>query len=118
MLCVEQLGELQASASALQARADVYTINRDPPADAAQVRLSSGITLPILYDEDLAAASEYDFLPKLGQPMGGMSGIPQMGFVIIDAQGIVWMQRVDIFFGEHAGQILEILEVMEAMLER
>ena len=112
MMCVQQLGELQASAAALQAQADVYTINRDPPADAAQVQQISGLTLPILYDKDLTVASQYDFLPKPSQPMGGMSGIPQMGFVIIDAHGIIRVQRVDILFGENAGQILEILEAI------
>ena len=44
--------------------------------------------------------------------MGPMSGIPQMGFVIIDAHGIIRVQRVDILFGENAGQILEILEAI------
>jgi len=96
--------------SHLQAKADIYTINRDPPAQTAQVRQLSGTTLPILYDETLEAAGQYDFLPKPGQPMGGMSGIPQMGFVIIDAQGIIRAQRVDIYFGDYAGQMLEILE--------
>lgn len=82
------------------------------------MRQSSGITLPILYDQDLTVASQYDFLPQPGQPMGGMSGIPQMGFVIIDAQGVIWVQRVDIYFGEHAGQILEILETISALSEK
>ncbi len=112
MMCVQQLGELQASAADLQAQADVYTINRDSPVESTQVRQVSGTTLPILYDKDLAVARQYDFLPKPDQPMGGMSGIPQMGFVIIDAQGIIRVQRVDLLFGEHAGQILEILEAM------
>jgi peroxiredoxin len=111
-LCVQQLGELQKSATALQAEADVYTINRDPPAQTAQVRQLSGTTLPILYDEKLEVAGQYDFLPKPGQPMGGMSGIPQMGFVIIDSQGIIRAQRVDIYFGQDAGQMLEILEAL------
>ena len=111
-MCVQQLGELQKSATALQAEADVYTINRDPPAQTAQVRQLSGTTLPILYDEKLEVAGQYDFLPKLGQPMGGMSDIPQMGFVIIDAQGVIRAQRVDIYFGRDAGQMLEILEAL------
>ena len=118
MMCVQQLGELQAFAADLQAQADVYTINRDPPADAGQVRQSSGLTLPILYDQDLTVASQYDFLPQPSQPMGGMFGVPQMGFVIIDAQGIIWVQRVDIFFGEHGGQILEILGIISVMSEK
>lgn len=73
----------------------------------------SGTTLPILQDGDLAVARQYDMLPRRGQPMGGMSGVGQMGFVIIDAEGIIRAQRVDIYFGEHAEQILEILDGLE-----
>lgn len=104
---------MQTSAAALQARAEVYVINRDPPAQTAQLRRLSGTTLPILYDENLGAAGQYDMLPKRGQPMGAMSGVAQMGFVIIDTQGLIRVQRVDIYFGDHAGQILEIVERLE-----
>lgn len=45
--------------------------------------------------------------------MGGMSGVSQMGFVVIDAEGIIRIQRADILFGEHAAQIVEILEIIE-----
>ena len=78
----------------------------------AQVRQISKVTLPILRDENLAVATQYDFLPKAGQPMAGMSGVSQMGFVIIDTQGTIRVQRVDIYFGEHAEQILDILKIL------
>jgi hypothetical protein len=42
--------------------------------------------------------------------MGGMSDIPQMGFVIIDAQGVIRVQRIDIYYGRNGGQILEIVK--------
>ena len=38
-----------------------------------------------------------------------MSGVGQMGFVVIYASGTIRVQRVDIQFGQHAPQILEIL---------
>jgi hypothetical protein len=38
-----------------------------------------------------------------------MSGVGQMGYVIIDANGTIRVQRVDIQFGQHAPQIPEIL---------
>ena len=98
--------------SDLQAKANVYVINPDDPAQTAQVRQISKITLPILRDENLAVATQYDFLPKPGQPMGGMAGVPQMGFVVIDTQGIIRVQRADIYFGEHATQILDILNIL------
>lgn len=69
--------------------------------------------MPILYDQDLVVANQLDFLPQQGQPMGGMSGIPQMGFVIIDAQGMIRAQRVDIYFGNNANQILDILAMLD-----
>jgi len=94
----------------LEKVADGYSINRDPPAQTIQVRQISRTTLPILYDETLEVARQFDFLPKRGQPMGGMSGIPQMGFVIIDAQGVIRVQRVDIYYGDNGDQILEIVK--------
>jgi len=66
----------------------------------------------VLLDPRLAVARQYDLLPKPGQPMGGMSGISQMGFVIVDAAGTIRVQRVDILFGEHAGQLREILGLL------
>ncbi len=66
----------------------------------------------MLLDPRLAVARQYDLLPKPGQPMGGMSGISQMGFVIVDAAGTIRVQRVDILFGEHAGQLREILGLL------
>ena len=48
-------------------------------------------------------------LPKPNQPMGMMSGVGHVGFVIIDASGTIRVRRADIEFGQHASQILEIL---------
>ncbi len=39
-----------------------------------------------------------------GRPMRGL-----VGYVIIDPKGTIRVQRVDIDFGAHAGQILEIV---------
>ena len=51
-------------------------------------------------------------LPKPNQPMGMMSGVAQMGFVIADGRGTIRIQRVDVNFGTHAEQILEILRLI------
>ena len=69
----------------------------------------SHISLPVLLDRQLAWARQHDMLPKSNQPMGMMSGVGQMGYVVIDASGTIRVQRVDIQFGQHAPQILEIL---------
>ncbi len=87
-------------------------INHDAPEESRQLKQASGIRVPVLLDPSLRVAREYDFLPKRGQPMGGMSGVAQMGFVIVDPGGTIRVQRVDIYFGRHAGQMLEILRLL------
>ncbi len=109
---MQQLGELQKSADALGQQADVYVINRDSPEDSRQLKQISGISLPVLLDPQLTVARQYDMLPKPGQPMGEMSGVAQMGFVVIDVRGTIRVQRADIYFGQHASQILEILQIL------
>jgi peroxiredoxin len=110
---VEQLGELQQSADTLRQQADVYVINSDTPADSRRLKQLTGTSVPVLLDQQLAVARQYDMLPKRNQPMGGMSGVAQMGFVIVDAHGIIRVQRVDVQFGQHAGQMLDILRLLQ-----
>jgi peroxiredoxin len=109
---VEQLGELTEQTAALRERADVYVVNPDSPEQSRALKEISGIDVPVLLDFDLSVTRQYDMLPKAGQPMGGMSGVPQMGFVIVDASGVIRVQRVDLNFGEHADQMLEILDLI------
>ncbi len=93
----------------IRTEADPYVINSDAPAASRQLKAMSGINVPVLLDPSLAVARQYDLMPKPGQPMGGMAGVAQMGFVIVDRRGIIRVQRADIYFGRHAGQIAEIL---------
>ncbi len=90
----------------------MYVINSDTPEDSRRLKRVTGINVPVLLDRRLVVARQYDMLPKPGQPMGGMIGVAQMGFVIADAGGTIRMQRVDIQFGRHAGQILEIVRLL------
>jgi len=112
-LCVEQLGELQKSAEALRQQADVFVINSDTPENSRRLKQTTGIGLPVLLDPQLSFARAYDMLPKSNQPMGMMSGVGQMGFVIIDRSGTIRVQRVDVQFGQHASQMLEILRLIQ-----
>lgn len=89
--------------------ADVYVINSDTTEQSRRLKQPTGISLPVLLDRQLEVARRYDLLPKRGQPMGGVA---QMGFVIIDADGTIRVQRVDLNFGQHAGQMLEILRLL------
>ncbi len=104
---------MQHSVEELQQRADVYVINSDAPDKSRQLKQKTGITLPVLLDPELAVARQYDMLPQRGQPMGDMSGVAQMGFVIVDSTGTVRLQRVDIHFGQDADQMLEILRLID-----
>ncbi len=98
----------------IRREAGIYVINSDAPAASRQLKAMSGISVPVLLDPSLAVARQYDLLPKPGQPMGGMAGVAQMGFVIVDRRGIIRVQRADIYFGQHAGQIAEILRRLAA----
>jgi hypothetical protein len=42
--------------------------------------------------------------------MGGMRGVPAMGFVIVDGRGIVRMQRSHLYFGRDAELMLDTLK--------
>ncbi|MDQ3547443.1 MAG: hypothetical protein M3439_01375 [Chloroflexota bacterium] len=92
--------------------AQVYVINSDTPEDSFPLWEITKTILPVLLDQDLSVARFFDFLPKPGQPMGGMSGVAQMGFVVIAANGTIRVQRVAVNFGDHAGQILDILDAV------
>ncbi len=104
--------ELQHSAAPLRQSADVFVLNRDTPEESRRLLQITGVSFPVLLDRDLAVARQYDLLPKPGQPMGGMRGVAQMGFVVVDPQGVIRVQRADILFGQHAGQILEIVKIL------
>jgi peroxiredoxin len=92
----------------------VYVINSDTPDNSRRLKQITGISLPVLLDQQLAWARQYDMLPKSNQPMGMMSGVGQMGFVIVEASGTVRVQRVDINFGQHASQVLDILQRLKS----
>ena len=109
---MQQLVELQKSADELRRRADVFVVNRDTPDDSRRLKRITGVSLPVLLDRELQVARSYDMLPKSSQPMGMMSGVAQMGFVVVDGRGTIRLQRVDVSFGTHANQILEIVRLV------
>lgn len=84
--------------------ADVYVINPDTPENSRLVRARTGITVPILLDPKYSGAATYD-LAGDGRPMSGL-----VGWVVVDAGGIVREQRVDVEFGRHTAQMLEAVQ--------
>jgi peroxiredoxin len=83
-------------------------INPDTVENNRKVREMSRLSIPILLDPEYSVARMYD-LPGQARPMRGL-----VGFVIMDRQGIIRVQRVDIDFGSHAPQMVEILRSITA----
>jgi len=84
----------------------VYVINPDTADNNKKVREASRLSIPILLDPGYTVAKMFD-LPGQGRPMNGL-----VGFVVIDGKGSIRLQRVDIDFGSHAGQIVEIVKIV------
>ena len=84
----------------------MYVINPDTVENNRKVRQRSGLSIPILLDPEYGVAKMYD-LPGDVRPMRGL-----VGFVIMDRQGLVRVQRVDIDFGSHGGQIVQVLRII------
>jgi peroxiredoxin len=83
-------------------------VNPDTPEDNRRVREASRLSIPILLDPGYTVARAYD-LPGQGRPMNGLVGV-----VVMDAEGIIRVQRVDIDFGAHGGQIVQVLRGLPA----
>lgn len=79
----------------------MYVINPDTPENSQLVRARTGIRVPILLDPDYSGAQTYHLAGE-GRPMSGL-----VGWVVVDADGIVREQRVDVEFGRHTAQMVE-----------
>ena len=78
----------------------------DTPESLRQTRGGSGASFPLLSDIDLSVTRLYDMQLRPGWPMAGMGQIPEMGYVVIGADGLIRLQRVDLYFGDNADDIL------------
>ena len=85
-------------------------ISIDTGDQARQVVQRKGATFPLLSDPDLSVTTQFDMQLREGWPMGGMGAFPEMGYVIVDGQGIIRAQRVETYFGDAAPQILRWLK--------
>lgn len=92
-----------------QAEGDLIAVGYDTPESLGQTQAGSGVSFPLLADRDLTVTRLYDMQLRPDWPMGGMGEIPEMGYVIVDANGLIRLQRVDLYFGDNAGQILDVL---------
>lgn len=96
-----------------QAEADLIAVGYDTPETLSQTQAGSGASFPLLADRDLTVTRLYDMQLRPDWPMGGMGEIPEMGYVIVDANGLIHLQRVDLYFGDNAGQILDVLATLD-----
>jgi len=88
----------------------VIGMSVDTGDQARQVAQQTGVTFPLLSDPDLGVTKQFDMQLREGWPMGGMGNFPEMGYVIVDGQGIIRAHRVEIYFGDAGAQILKWLE--------
>ena len=78
----------------------------DTPESLRQAQAGSGASFPLLSDIDLTVTRMYDMQLRPGWPMSGMGEIPEMGYVVVGADGLIRLQRVDLYFGDNADDIL------------
>jgi hypothetical protein len=68
------------------------------------VRARTGVTVPILLDPNYSGAATYHLAGE-GRPMSGL-----VGWAVVDKDGIVREQRVDVEFGRHTAQMMEAVK--------
>ena len=107
---MSQLVELEKRMAELEELSEVYVINVDTPEDSRMLKQQTGTSVPVLLDHGLNVAKSYDMHIRPGVPMGGMQGVPAMGFVIVDAGGIVRVQRSHLYFGQDVDLMLKTLK--------
>jgi peroxiredoxin len=109
---MSQLVELEGRMAELKDRAQVYVVNVDRPEHSRLLKQQTGTSVPVLLDNGLAVSRRYDMHARPGVPMGGMRGVPAMGYVIVDGTGIVRAQRSHLYFGQDAERMIETLKAI------
>ena len=85
-------------------------VGYDTPESLKQTQAMSGATFPLLSDIDMTVTRLYDMQLRPEWPMGGMGDIPEMGYVVVDADGRIKLQRVDLYFGDNSDDILATMK--------
>ena len=89
---------------------DLIAVGNDTLESLRQTQTRSGASFLLLSDIDLTVTRLYDMQLRPKWPMGGMGQIPEMGYVVIGADGVIRLQRVDLYFGDHANDILMMMK--------
>lgn len=85
-------------------------VGYDTPETLRQTRAGSGASFPLLADKDMQVTRLYDMQLRPDWPMGGMGDIPEMGYVVVDTEGRIQLQRVDLYFGDNSEDILTTMK--------
>lgn len=107
-----QLVKLEHSMETLKMLAEVVVVNVDTPQNSRLLKHQTGISVPVLLDENLRVSRRYDMHARPGVPMGGMRGFPAMGFVIVNREGEIRVQRSHLYFGFDAPLMIETLRAL------
>lgn len=89
---------------------DLIAVGYDTPESLKETQAGSGASFPLLSDIDMTVTRLYDMQLRPDWPMGGMGDIPEMGYVVVGADGRIKLQRVDLNFGDHADDILATMQ--------
>jgi len=84
----------------------VLGISIDPPSVLRHTVAQLSLQFPLLADPQMRVIRQYGMKGKDMQ-------MAHMGYVIIDAQGRLRMRKIDPQFGEHAQDILAVLQYLQ-----
>ena len=89
---------------------DLIAAGYDTLDSLQQTQADSGASFPLIADKDMTVTRLYDMQLRPNWPMGGMGDIPEMGYVVVGADGMIKLQRVDLYFGDNANDILTMMK--------
>lgn len=89
---------------------DLIAVGYDTPQSLKQTQAGSRASFTLLSDMDLKVTRLYNMQLREGWPMYGMGDIPEMGYVVVGPDGNIRAQRVDLYFGDNANDILTLLK--------
>jgi len=89
---------------------DLIAVGYDSPETLQLSQSNSRASFPLVSDIHLTVTRLYDMQLRPGWPMAGMGEIPEMGWVVVDSTGLIRLQRVDLYFGDHADDMLNALQ--------
>lgn len=102
-MCQTQLGKLQKGLKEVEATgAAVFAVSIDRPEAARKLRQDFNLTYPILSDPRMEVIRAYQMKGE-GMDMG------DMGFVIVDRQGMIRARRIDRTFADNLKDVLDVL---------